>query len=176
MTDSEQPKYFVWATFDSPDAALAAGKELRTWDKKSEEVRFGDIGVAYLTEKGKPKVKRFDAPTAGTGALTGILLGGVAALLTPVGLIAAATLGGLTGELVDLFHQKGLGLTDEQKSQIKSSLEAGKGLLVMLVEEYQVTPAVTRLAELGGAVQSAHADTANFAQSKELEKIDLEGE
>jgi hypothetical protein len=103
-------------------------------------------------------------------------LGGVAALLTPVGLIAAATLGGLTGELVDLFHQKGLGLTDEQKSQIKSNLEAGKGLLVMLVEEYQVTPAVTRLAELGGAVHSAQADTANFAQSKELEKIDLEGE
>jgi len=172
MSDADQMN-FVWATFSSAPEALAAGKALRNWDKESDDVLFGDIGVLHLSEKGKLKVKRFDAPSSGRTALIGIMLGGLAALVAPLSLIVAATVGGLTGELVDSFHQKGLGLSPEQKSQIKANLEAGKGLVVMLVNDYEVGPAKTRLAELGGQVESAAADTANFNEHKALGETDL---
>ena len=172
MSATEQ-MHFVWATFPTEAEALAAGKALRNWDKESDDVRFGDIGVLHLSDKGKLKVKRFDAPSSGKGALIGIMLGGLAALVAPLSLIVAATVGGLTGELVDSFHQKGLGLNSEQKSQIKSSLEAGKGLVVMLVNDFEVGPAKTRLAELGGQVDSAAADAANFSEHKALGETDL---
>ena len=55
MASNNENLNFVWAVFDSEDAAVAAGKSLKTWDKANDDVKLGAIGVMHMSDKGKLK-------------------------------------------------------------------------------------------------------------------------
>ena len=157
---SNENTNFVWAVFDSQDAAEAAAKSLKSWDKADKEIKLGAIGVVYISDKGKLKTKKMGSRKTGKGALIGAILGGIVALFAPATLIGGAVAGGLTGGVVGVFFKKGLGLSDEQKDEIKANLEAGKGLLIVLADDNEVEATTAKLVELGGQTESAEADEA----------------
>ncbi len=64
------------------------------------------------------------------------------------------------------FHKEGLGLSDEQKDDIKAHLDAGKGLLIVLVNDDELDDTKAELVKLGGETQSSKANV------EEIEKAD----
>ncbi|NJK31989.1 MAG: DUF1269 domain-containing protein [Deltaproteobacteria bacterium] len=144
--------------FASEDAAVDAAKALKSWDKANEDVKLGAIGVLQMTEKGKLKVKKMGPRSTGKGALIGAVAGGLVAVFAPATLIGGALAGAATGGVIGAFTKKGLGLSDEQKDKIKANLDAGKGLLIVLVDDFEVAPTKDELTRLGGETDSAKAD------------------
>jgi len=114
MSDNENTN-FVWAVFDSKDAAEEAAKSLKSWDKADKDIKLGAIGVVYLDDKGKLKTKKMGPRSTGKGALIGAVLGGLVALFAPATLIGGAVAGGLAGGVVGVFSKKGLGLSDDRR-------------------------------------------------------------
>jgi uncharacterized membrane protein len=155
---SNENTNFVWAVFDSEDAAIDAAQALKQWDKADDEIKLGAIGVVHMSDKGELKTKKMGSRTTGKGAMIGAVLGGLVALLAPATLIGGAVAGGLAGGVLGAFHKEGLGLSDEQKDEIKANLEAGKGLLVVLVDDDEVDATTAKLVESGGKTESAPAD------------------
>ena len=158
MSDNENTN-FVWAVFDSKDAAEVAAKSLKKWDKADKEIKLGAIGVLHM-DGDKLKSKRMGTRSTGKGALVGAIMGGLIALFAPATLIGGAAAGVLGGGAVGVFYRQGLGLSDEQKDKIKANLEGGKGLLIVLTDDSEVEATTAKLVELGGATESAQADEA----------------
>jgi hypothetical protein len=158
MASNNENLNFVWAVFDSEDAAVAAGKSLKEWDKADDDIKLGAIGVLHMSEKGKLKAKKLGPRSTGKGALIGVVTGALIAIFAPATLIGGAIAGGALGGVLGVFHKKGLGLSDEQKDKIKANLDTGKGLLVVLVDDYEVNDTKAKLADLGGQTDSAKAD------------------
>ena len=48
---SNENTNFVWAVFNSKDAAEEAAKSLKSWDKADKEIKLGAIGVVYLDNR-----------------------------------------------------------------------------------------------------------------------------
>ena len=90
--------------------------------------------------------------------MIGVVTGALVAIFAPATLIGGAIAGGALGGVLGVFHKKGLGLSDEQKDKIKANLDTGKGLLVVLVDDYEVDDTKAKLADLGGQTDSAKAD------------------
>ena len=158
MASNNENLNFVWAVFDSEEAAVAAGKSLKDWDKANDDVKLGAIGVLHMSEKGKLKVKKMGPRSTGKGALIGATTGVLVAIFAPATLIGGAVAGGALGGVLGVFHKKGLGLSDEQKAKIEANLDTGKGLLVVFVDDDEVADTKAKLAELGGETDSAKAD------------------
>ena len=158
MSDNKNTN-FVWAVFDSKDAAEEAAKSLKKWDKADKEIKLGAIGVLHM-DGDKLKSKRMGTRSTGKGAMVGAIMGGLIALFAPATLLGGAAAGVLGGGAVGIFYRKGLGLSDEQKNNIKASLESGKGLLIVLTDDSEVEATTAKLAELGGVTESAQADEA----------------
>jgi uncharacterized membrane protein len=157
---SNENTNFVWAVFNSKDAAEEAAKSLKSWDKADKEIKLGAIGVVYLDDKGKLKTKKMGPRKTGKGATIGAVLGGLVALFAPATLIGGAVAGGLAGGALGIFSKKGLGLSDAQEADIKANLDAGKGLLIVLADDNEVGPTEDYLKSLGGVTDSAQADEA----------------
>ena len=87
-------------------------------------------------------------------------------IFAPATLIGGAIAGGLAGGALGMFHKEGLGLSDEQKDDIKAHLDEGKGLLIVLVDDDELDDTKAKLVELGGATQSSKAN------AEEIEKAD----
>jgi hypothetical protein len=159
-TMSNENTHFIWAIFANEDAAVEAAKSLKSWDKANDDVKLGAIGVLHMTDKGKLKVKKMGPRTIGKGALIGAVAGALVALFAPATLIGGAIAGGAAGGVLGAFHKEGLGLSDEQKDKIKTELDQGKGLLIVMVDDVEVEATKSKLAELGGETESAQADEA----------------
>lgn len=113
MASNNENLNFVWAVYDNEDAAVAAGKSLKSWDKVNDDVKLGAIGVLHMSDKGKLKVKKMGPRTTGKGALIGVTTGALVAIFAPATLIAGAVAGGAVGGVLGVLHKKGLGLSDE---------------------------------------------------------------
>ncbi|SRR5712691_8778646 len=111
----------VLAIFQNEASAGVAAADL-----KESGVAQGDaIGVLALNERGQLKTDKVGKRSVGKGA--GI--GAVAALVTPVGLVAGLVGGGLLGSL----HHKSLGLDKADRARLGSELEGGKAAVGVLV-------------------------------------------
>jgi uncharacterized membrane protein len=176
MSDNENTN-FVWAVFDSEDAAIQAGKALKGWDKADKEIKLGAIGVLQMTDKGKLKVKKMGPRTMGKGALWGAVAGALVAIFAPAALIGGAIAGGLAGGFLGAFHKEGLGLSDEQKDEIKANLDSGKGLLIVLVDDDELEATTAELEKLGGETKSSPADVeAIEAADQEMAEAGVQAE
>ena len=113
----------VLAIFSNEASADVAAADL----KESGAAEGDAIGVLVLDEKGELKADKVGKRSAGKGA--GI--GAVAALVTPVGLVAGLVGGGLLGSL----HHKNLGLDKADRARLGSELEGGKAAVGVLVPQ-----------------------------------------
>lgn len=104
MASNNENLNFVWAVYDNEDAAVAAGKSLKSWDKVNDDVKLGAIGVLHMSDKGKLKVKKMGPRTTGKGALIGVTTGALVAIFAP-----ADPDRWRCGRCLGRFTQKGLG-------------------------------------------------------------------
>ena len=128
----------VLAIFNDEASADVAAADL----KESGVAQDDAIGVLVLDEKGKLKADKVGKRSAGKGA--GI--GAVAALVTPVGLVAGLVGGGLLGSL----HHKNLGLDKADRARLGTELEGRKAAVGVLVPLSDAGFMADKLASLGG--------------------------
>ena len=132
----------VLAIFQNEESADIAAADL-----KESGVAQGDaIGVLALNESGQIKTEKVGRRSAGKGA--GI--GAIAALVTPVGLVAGLVGGGLLGSL----HHKNLGLDKADRARLGSELEGGKAAVGVLVPLSDAGFMADKLASMGGTPET----------------------
>lgn len=136
----------VLSFFENEAAADAAVTELKAWDKLSDDVKLGAIGVMVLDDKGKVKTSKLGARSTKHGAGIGLILG----LLTPVGLVAGLVGGAALGAL----HLRGLSMSKDDRANIATQLEGGKAAVGVLAKPDEAGFVATKLTELGGSSET----------------------
>jgi uncharacterized membrane protein len=141
----------VLAFFDSEDAAEAAVQSLKSWDKATEDIKLGSVGILVKDANGKIKTEKLGGRAGGKGAKTGIVLGIIAAILSGgltlvAGVVGGAVLGGVFGS----FFKKGLGLSKDDLARIGGELDSGHAAVGALVNDAEVARVSDELASLGG--------------------------
>ena len=132
----------VLAIFENEASADVAAADL----KESGAAQGDAIGVLALNEGGQLKTDKVGKRSAGKGA--GI--GAIAALVTPVGLVAGLVGGGLLGSL----HHKNLGLDKADRARLGSELEGGKAAVGVLVPLTEAGFMADKLASMGGTPET----------------------
>ena len=144
----------------------ASGFDVVLSDTTAALAEGGKAQIAAIlgkqVDKGKLKADKFGARSTHKGAA----IGGVLALLGPVGLGVGALLGGAAGFL----HHKNLGLTDEDKARLSADLRDGKAAVGIMVPAERTHGMMAWLEELGGtpsvhelsdeALEAAQSETA----------------
>ncbi len=137
-------KELVLALFADEASADHAVNEIKNWDKASDDVKLGAIGVLVKDEKGKIKTHKTGSRKTKGGAVLGVLLGIVSGGVTLLGgLIGGAVLG-------SLFH-KGLSISKDEQAKLSSELDAGKAAVGLMVDAAEAELVKAKLIELGGA-------------------------
>jgi len=141
----------VIAVFEDGPAAEAAVARLKQWDKASEDVKLGAIGLLY---KEDGQVKTTVGHQTGRGLLVGAVVGVIAGVLTGgVGLIGGAAAGGLMGGALGSFFRQSLHLTEEECNALGTELDLGKAAVVVNVDEYEIVPTSRNLEHAGGVAK-----------------------
>lgn len=172
-------KQLVLALFNSEAAADSAVASLKSWDKATDSIKLGAIGVLVKDDNGKIKQHKLGKRAHGKGAGIGTVLGIVAAILSGGvtllgGIVGGAALGGVMGSL---FH-RGLGMSKEDLGRLGSELDAGRAAVGVLADESEASAVADKLKELGGVTEAhevseetlAHAEAA----SSEAEPADAQ--
>jgi len=139
-------KQVIIGTFSDEAAADAAVESLKAWDKATEQVTLGAIGVLVLDEKGQVKEHKLGARSGKTGAGIGLVL----AVIAPPTLLAGLVGGGVIGH----FHHQGLGLTTEDRERLIGELQGGKAAVGVLATGEYGDAIAGKLTELGGNVEA----------------------
>jgi uncharacterized membrane protein len=161
---SDKQTELVIAYFSNFDQADQAAKSIKSWDKANDDVKLGAIGVLHQTDSGKIKTKKYGQHNTGSGAKIGLLLGVLAAVLPAVTLVGAAVGGTVGGGIIGTFSKKGLGLSDEDLSRIKSQVSNGKAALAVLAAPNEVSAITAELSTLGGSPETLTAPTDEIKQ------------
>jgi len=138
----------VLAIFENEASADVAAADL----KESGVAQGAAIGVLALDERGQLKTDKVGKRSTGKGA--GI--GAIAALVTPVGLVAGLVGGGLLGAL----HHKNLGLDKADRARLGSKLEGGKAAVGVLVPRADAGFMADKLAAMGGTAETHQVSAA----------------
>jgi uncharacterized membrane protein len=121
--------------FEGADKADDAADSLKAWDKDNDNVKLG--GIAILTwQDGKIKTRKVGTRATGKGAGWGTALGAAVGVLSGgVTLIGGALVGAAAGAVTGSLFHKGLGLTDDDKSQLEEKLRSGGAALVVMASD-----------------------------------------
>ena len=121
--------------FDGADKADDAADSLKAWDKDNKDVKLG--GIAILTwEDGKMKTRKVGTRQTAKGAGWGTALGAVVGVLSGgVTLIGGALVGAAAGAATGAFFHEGIGLSDDDKSQLEDKLKSGGAALVVMASD-----------------------------------------
>jgi uncharacterized membrane protein len=151
---SNKNRHVVIAYFADAAAAGNAAAELKAWDKATDAVKLGGVGILQW-EDGKIKTKKVGQRAAGKGAVWGTALGATLGILSGgVTLIGGALVGAGAGALTGVLFHKGLGLSDEDKSRLEDHLKSGGAAVVAMADEDEVEPTSAELSRLGGTVEN----------------------
>ena len=109
--------------------------DLKAWDKDNKDVKLG--GIAILTwEDGKMKTRKVGTRDTKKGAGWGTALGVTAAILSGgVTLVGGALVGAAAGGATGALFHKGIGLSDDDKSQLEDKLKDGGAALVVMASD-----------------------------------------
>jgi hypothetical protein len=141
----------VIAFFDSEVAADQAAESLRSWEKASEEMKLGAIGVLVKDENGKVKDHKLGKREGKKGAGIGSILGLIAAVPTGgLSLVGGAVGGAVGGGVLGEFFHKGLKMSDEDATRINGELDAGHAAVGALAEWDMAELVSGQLKDLGG--------------------------
>jgi hypothetical protein len=137
-------KNLVLALFADEAAADAAVNAIKSWDKASDDVKLGAIGVLVKDEKGKIKTQKLGSRQTKNGAIIGVILGILSGGVT--------ILGGLVGgALAGSLFRKGLSISKEEQAKLDTALNSGKAAVGLMVNANEVDLVKAKLIELGGA-------------------------
>jgi uncharacterized membrane protein len=153
-------KQLVIAFFADEAAADSAVSNVKAWDKASEEIKLGAVGVLVKDEKGKIKTHKLGARKTGTGVVLGVLAGILSGGIT---LIGGAVVGGILGS----FFRKGLGLSKDDLARIDGELSGGKAAVCVVAEPAEAAAVAAKLAELGGTPEAHDVTDAAVAEAAE---------
>ena len=146
----------VLAYFDSAAQADRAAQELLRWDKADDLVGLDTLGVLTKTAAGTLETKNLSARNTGKGALVGLGLGALAAVVSGgLTLLPAAVGGAAGGGLAGSRSKRGLGLSDDDLQQLRAALEGGRAALLVLCDPHEVAVATALLTAAGGTVRPA---------------------
>ena len=162
----------VVAVFEDGTAAEAAISGLKQWDKASEDVKLGAIGLIY---KEGDAIKTTVGRQTTRGLKVGAVVGVIAGVLTGgVGLIGGAAAGGLIGSALGSFFRQSLHLTEAECSALGMELDLGKAAVVVNVDEYEIAPTRLNLEHAGGAVKVYAISKEAMDEAEALDAAELE--
>lgn len=151
---SKQNRQLVIAVFESPAAAQAAAQALKGWDKASDDVKAGAIGILLPDGHGGIRQEYVGARATGKGAEIGAILGLIAAVPTGgLSLLAGAVSGAAGGAVLGTFYHQQLGLSGTDREQLAKEIGGGRAAVGVLVSAGEAEAFHTKLSELGGAPQ-----------------------
>lgn len=139
------------AFFENEAAADAAVQDLKHWDKVSEDIKLGAIGVLVKNEKAKIKTHKLGARKTTGGAV----LFGLAALLTGGTLIGLGVVGGsVVGAGIGALFHKGLKISKEEMERLNRELDGGKAAIGIMIPVEEAEPVKAKLTQLGGSLEA----------------------
>ena len=144
---AKKNQQLVLAFFDTETAADAAVEALKKWDKATDAIKLGAIGVLVKDEKGKIKTQKLGSRKTGKGALIFGLVGLLSGGMTVVGGLIFGAIAG------SLFHQ-GLGMSKDDVARIGKDLEGGKAGVALVVNADEAAAVSAKLVELGGTPET----------------------
>jgi uncharacterized membrane protein len=156
----KEKKQLVLAFFENEQAAEEAVKQIKEWDKITDEVKLEAIGVLVKDEKGKIKTQKLGKRKTGVGAVLGAL---TVALTGGMSLLGGALVGGVMGS----FFKQGLGMSKEDLAGIDAALDGGKAAVGVLAVPSEAVLVAAKLAALGGAVEAHEVSEEVVAQVEE---------
>ena len=141
----------VIAVFSDMDTAKDAASKLHDWTKDNK-MQVGDIGYVYM--KGdKVKTKRWRK--TGKGANWGLVVGGIAAVLSGgITLIPGLVGGAAAGAVVGAFVHNSLGISKDDVKKLGADLDSGKVAVVVTCPGDESDAITGQLKTEGGDVQS----------------------
>lgn len=171
----DKNEHVIVAVFEDRAAAEAAVEHLKKWDKATDDIKLGAIGLLY---KEGDEVKSLIGHQMGRGAKVGALVGIITDVLTGgVGLVGGAAAGGLLGGATGAFFAKSLHLNEAECNALGRELELGKAAVVVTGDDYELTPIRSTLEHIGGVAKvyvvpgDAVDDAAAYFSERELEDL-----
>lgn len=138
----------VVAVFEDRSTAEAAIEGLKGWDKASDDVKLGAIGLLF---KEDGRVRSVIGHQTGRGLKVGAIVGVIAGVLSGgIGLAGGAAAGALLGGALGSFFSKSLNLARAECDALGMELELGKAAVVVTVDEYELSPIRLNLEHAGG--------------------------
>jgi len=145
----------IIAYFPTAYKAEQAADNLRSWDKATDNIKLGGIGIITEDEEGKLKTRKVGARAAGTGAKWGTILGVTAGILSGgITLIGGAVVGLAAGSVAGALFHKHIGMEDNDKERLLQHLKGGGAALAVMADDEEVNPTKDELARLDGEVES----------------------
>lgn len=160
--------HVVVAFYDSAEAADRAAESLKAWDKASDDIKLGAVGVLVATPEGKIKshVGRKTGKGAKTGAIVGVIAGVLSGGVTLVGgLVGGAIAGGVLGG----FFKKSTNLTEDEINNIGEELKQGKVAVVVTCDEDELAATKDQLQMVGGVIWTYEVSAEAMTAAAEAE-------
>jgi uncharacterized membrane protein len=151
---ANENNYVIISYFTGTDKADAAANQLKAWDKATEAIKLGGMGI-LTWQDGEIHTRKLGARATGSGAKWGLLLGAAAGILSGgLTLVGGALLGTVVGAAAGALYYKNLGLSDDDKARLDQHLQQGGAALVVMADEDEVEPTQKELVSLGGEVEN----------------------
>ena len=168
---AKKDRHVIIAYFKGADKADMAANQLKAWDKATDAVKLGGIGILTWQE-GKIHTRKVGSRAAGSGAKWGVILGAATGILSGgVTLIGGAVAGMAGGAVAGALFYKSLGLSDDDKVRLEQHLQSGGAALVVMADEDEVEPTQAELAGLGGQVEDYKVPAETMDQVEEATDV-----
>jgi uncharacterized membrane protein len=137
MAKKQAPLTVAFAEYEDPDAAREALDTLQQMEKEGA-IDIVDAGVIEKQDDGKAKITDTARHARRKDVGTGALVGGVAGVLFPPGLVASAAVGAVAGAVVGRLRHHDVFKNAEMK-RAAEQMEPGTSALVAIVEQKWVS-------------------------------------
>jgi uncharacterized membrane protein len=164
---ADQPQlHLILAFFDKEEDADRAAEALQAFDKASEEVKYGAIGVLVKGPDGRIKEHKMGPRVTAKGVGIGVLFGLLVAAMPGVALLGGIVGFGALGGLIGTFTHKGLGLFNEDLKRYSAELDAGHAAVGVMADESESKSTVEMLQGWGGRVEAIPVSDEALATAK----------
>ena len=168
---AKKDRHVIIAYFKGADKADMAANQLKAWDKATDAIKLGGIGI-LTWQKDKIHTRKVGTRAAGTGAKWGVILGAATGILSGgVTLIGGAVAGVAGGAVAGALFHKSLGLSDDDKDRLEEHLQQGGAAVVVMADEDEVEPTQAELTGLGGQVEDYKVPEETMSQVEEATDV-----
>jgi uncharacterized membrane protein len=165
-----EDKQLVLAYFENEAAADRAAEALKAWDKASDEIKLGNVGVLVKDAQGEVKQQKLGPRDTAKGAGIGLVLGVLAAPFTAgLSMLGGAVGGAVGGGAIGTLFRRGL--PEEEVERIGGELDAGHAAVGALVEEGEAAQVTAKLTELGGTAEAHAVSGAGLEQAQAAAQV-----